>query len=101
MTVPELPAFDARSFTKRLHERVLKADGGAYPVFDPASPTGLPVFVDALRKQQDVVERHDVQLGDHKAHLDSLDAREAAHHQAQAARLTALEEAVAQSPFPA
>lgn len=110
--VPELPPFDARSFTKRLHEKVrqtfgyVEVNGVRYPVkneslpygvFDPVSSVGFEEFVAALRGQQDVVERHEVQLTDQKDHIDRVDSREAAHHAAQDARLDSLE--AAHRPF--
>lgn len=73
--VPELPAFDAKAFTSRLHERVLKPDGSRYSVFDPAGANSLVPFVQGLRTQQDNVERHDVQLGDQKTDIDEHSAR--------------------------
>lgn len=117
LSVPELPPFDARSFTQRLHERVLKGEGfvevpdatgavkrysvqntsGRYVSFDPAAATSFDKFVIGLRGQQDVVERLDVQASDQKEHLDRLDVRESAHHAAQDARLDALE--AAHRPF--
>lgn len=101
MTVPELPLFDSKTFTRRLYERVLTpVTGKKYAVFNPDSPVGFPVFVDGLRNQQDIVKNHDVQLVDQKNHLDQLDERESTHHQAQHVRLAALEEAVQNPPFP-
>ena len=118
--VPELPPFDARTFTTRLHERVLKGEGyvevpdatgavkrypvvntsGRYAAFDPAGPAAFDDFVIGLRGQQDVLERHEVQLNGAdglKEHIDRLDARERAHHAGQDARLDALE--AAHRPF--
>jgi hypothetical protein len=115
MAVPELPLFDARSFTKRLFERVrqgfgyVEIDGVRYPVkneaqpyavFDPDGAQSFNKFVTALRQQQDNVERLDAALLGNdgmKEHLDRLDSREAAHHAAQDGRLDALE--AAHRPF--
>ena len=47
-----------------------------------------------------VIGANAVYLDEVKLHLDGLDAREAQHHAAQAQRLAALEEAVANPPFP-
>lgn len=78
MSVPRLPAFDAKVFAQRLYERVRRPNGDPYAVFDPADdsghPIGFPRFVEGLRTQRDVVAAHDVQLQDHKRDLDSLAA---------------------------
>jgi hypothetical protein len=76
-------------------------------VFDPTDDNGQPInfprFVNWTKTLRDHTEA--LRLGVFgpdgiKAHLDGLDAREAQHHAAQAQRLTALEEAVANPPFP-
>ena len=105
--VPKPPAFDSKTFSQRLHERVLSAAGKPYSVFDPAddngSPINFPRFTNWVRELRDHVEALRVSVhgsGGIKSHLDSLDVREASHHAAQAQRLTALEEAVQNPPFP-
>lgn len=96
MSVPELPAFDAKSFAKRLYEGIRKPNGDPYPVLAPEGPTSFPAFVNGLRIQQDNLKRHDVQLADHKEHLD----RNTEKHESFERRISALE-AAPNVPFPA
>lgn len=96
MSVPELPAFDAKSFTRRLYEAIRKPDGSAYPALAPEGPTSFPTFVNGLRLQQDNLERHDVQLADHKGDLD-LHSEKLASLERRVAELEALPTA---RPFP-
>lgn len=105
--VPKPPAFDAKTFSQRLHERVLSVAAKPYAVFDPADDNGQPInfprFTNWVKDMRNHVEalRVSVHGSDGiKPHLDALDAREAQHHAAQAQRLTALEEAVGNPPFP-
>lgn len=105
--VPKPPAFDAKTFSQRLHERVLTTAGKAYAVFDPVDDNGQPInfprFVNWTKTLRDHLEA--LRLGVFgpdgiKNHLDGLDDREAQHHAAQKAEITALKEAVANPPFP-
>ena len=96
MTVPELPAFDAKSFASRLWERVLTPSGSRYPIFQPEGPTSFPTFINGLRLQQDNLERHDVQLGDHKEDLD----RHSEDIASLKRRVAELEALPAARPFP-
>lgn len=105
--VPKPPAFDSKTFSQRLHERVLTATGKPYSVFNPADVNGQPInfprFVNWVKEMRDHVEALRVSVHGTdgiKPHLDRLDDRETAHHTAQAQRLSALEEAVANPPFP-
>lgn len=96
LPVPKLPAFDAKSFAKRLYEGVRKPNGDPFSVFSPEGPTSFPAFVNGLRVQRDNLERHDIQLADHKRHLDTLTQKQASIER----RVQALEDAP-DSPFPA
>lgn len=105
--VPKPPAFDSKSFSQRLYERVLTAAGKPYAVFDPVDINGIPInfpgFTNWVKEMRDHVEALRVSVHGTdgiKEHLDRLDDRETQHHVAQAQRLTALEEAVANPPFP-
>jgi hypothetical protein len=89
MSVPELPAFDAKAFASRLWERVTTEDGRRYPIFAPQGPKSFPSFIQGLRVQQDNLKRHDVQLGDHKEDLD-LHSEEIASLKRRVAELEAL-----------
>jgi hypothetical protein len=99
MTVPKPPPYDANA-ANNAWRSIKKADGSSYAVF---LNTAYPDFIKWVRSQRDHLEA--LRLGVFgtdgvKAHLDALDDREATHHQAQAARLTALEDAIANPPFP-
>lgn len=104
MSVPRLPAFDAKSFSQRLYERVRKESGGAYSIFDPLDDSGKPLnfprFVQGLRGLRDNVATHDVQLKDQKSDIDSLRAMADRRLDAAEGRLAALE-AQQNDPFPA
>lgn len=99
MAVPRLPAFDAKTFSERLHERVVSSVGRRYVVFDPIDDNGnligFPRFIEALRGQRDIVARHEVQLTDQKRDLDRL----AVELDSAEERIAALE-AQQPAPFP-
>lgn len=91
MTVPKLPAFDAKGFSARLKEAIPKRpDGTAIAVWD-----SLPPFVAGLRTLRNNVATHDVQLTDHKIDIDTHSAAIASLK----TRVKALEDAPP-SPFP-
>lgn len=92
MTVPKLPAFDAKAANNGW-KTLRKPDGSEYSVYGSDS---FVSFVQGLREQRDVVARHDVQLADHKRDLD----RNTARLDALAQRVTALEDSPS-VPFPA
>lgn len=99
MSVPKLPPFDAKTFARRLYERVRRPDGSAYLAFGEDQ---FPRFIDGLRGQRDVVGSHDVQLADHKSDIDVLresQAKQFIESQKLAARVGVLE--AARPPFPA
>lgn len=97
--VPKPPPW-AASAALSAWRQIKKADGSSYVVFNNNSYVD---FVNWVRGQRDHLEA--LRIGVFgpqgvKEHLDALDDREATHHAAQAARLTALEDAVANPPFP-
>jgi hypothetical protein len=92
------PVFDEGTFAKRLYERVLTATTQQpYAVF---KPDFFPKWARWLSGKgeydgvglRDCVNSNALYLDAVKDHLDRLDDREAAHHQAQSQRLSALEE---------
>lgn len=92
------PTFDENTFAKRLYERVLTATTGQpYAVF---KPDYFPKWARWLAGKgeydgigiRDVVNTNALFLDAVKEHVDRLDEREQQHHQAQAQRLSALEE---------
>lgn len=98
--LPNLPAHPAKDFTTRLHERVLSPTGSAYAAFDPTKPTSYLAFINALRKDHDALDETRVYANDTNKHVVAVDAREAAHHAAQDARLDAIEARLDEIPFP-
>ena len=97
--VPKPPPWAARD-ANNAWRQIKKADGSSYAVFNNDAYLN---FVNWVRGQRDHLEALRVGVfgsGGVKEHLDTLDDREAQHHAAQAARLTALEDAVANPPFP-
>src|SRR6187431_934302 len=97
------PAFDAKSFSQRLHERVLSATGKPYAVFDPEDDSGkligFPRFIAWVRGLRDTVNANAVYLDDVAGGLGSHIATDNARHSALAGRVAALEEAQQFSPF--
>ena len=97
--VPKPPAWAAKA-ANTAWQQIKKSDGTPYAVFAGSSYVD---FITWVRGQRDHLEALRVGVfgsGGVKEHLDTLDDREAQHHAAQAARLTALEDAVANPPFP-
>lgn len=103
MSVPRLPAFDAKAFSQRLYDRVRNATGGPYAVFDPVDDAGKPInfprFVEGLRGLRDNVNTHDIQLRDQKLDIDALRVSTDKRLDSAESRLAALEAQQA-DPFP-
>lgn len=89
----------AKDFTTRLHQNVTRPDGAPYVVFDPSRPAAYPAMVGDLRRSVDALNETRIYASDTKEHLDRLDAREAGHHQAQAAAIAELREELGNRPF--
>ena len=99
------PAFDASTHEKVLYDEIRKADGSGYQVFLDKALAKWKRWVSGENEYdgtglRDVVLSNATYLDQVKAGVDALDDREATHHAAQAQRLTALEDAVANPPFP-
>lgn len=102
ITEEQKPTFDAAVYSDRLQE-TRQAPGGLPPVqvFDKTKPASIvPLAQYTKGKLTDTVNALSEFTAVLKVDLDKLDEREAQHHAAQAARLTALEAAVANPPFP-
>jgi hypothetical protein len=93
--IPKPTPFDAATFQKALDENIRRPDGNPYAVFSQFRDWKI-----SIEKWYESLKSHNVQLGDHKKHLDQLDAREASHHASQNTRIAALEAAVVNPPFP-
>ena len=100
------PTFDESTFAKRLYERVLTATTQQpYAVFKPEYFPKWARWIAGKGEYdgsglRDVVNINAIFLNSVKEHLDRVDDREAAHHAAQSARITALEAAATTDPFP-
>lgn len=101
---PDRPAFDSKTFTGRLYDRVLSATGKPYTIFRGVSASGDAInflawsrWIDRLK---DTIKANAQYLDDVKADLDDHRAVDLNRHQALDARVTALEEAQSTVPFP-
>lgn len=101
---PRAPAFDAKTFSRRLYERVTQANGSPYAVFDyendAGDPIGFPRFKTWIERLRDSVNANAVYLDAVKEDIDTHKAADLARHQSLDARVTALEEAQSTVPFP-
>ena len=99
------PAFDSKTFVKRLREITAKVGLGPWTVFNDDQ---LPVFHRWLRSEnefdgtglRDVVNANAYALDDVKEDLDGHKAVDNARHTALALRVTALEGQSTNTPFP-
>lgn len=101
---PRPPAFDAKTFSQRLHERVTTEGGARYAVFDPVDdktgqPINFPRWVNWLRNLRDAVQANAIYLDDVKEDLDAHKAADNTRHAALNDRVAALEAQQA-APFP-
>lgn len=97
--VPKAPPWAAKD-ANNAWRQIKKADGSSYAVFNNTAYVNFIVWVRSLRDHIEALRLGVFGADGVKQHLDALDDREAAHHAAQAARLTAVEDAVANAPFP-
>lgn len=102
---PRPPAFDSKTFSQRLYERVLSAVGKPYAVFDPADDAGEPLNLPRWKRWVDEnlygsLKANAVYLDEVKADLDQHVGIDAERHKDLNARVTALEEAQSIIPFP-
>lgn len=115
------PAFDASTAWSVLRDELRKGDahvvvdgvkhlvvdeGDEYQVFQDKAFPRWKRWVDGTAEYdgsglRDTVDANAQYLDAVKNDVDALNDREAAHHAAQAARLTALEAAIQNPPFPA
>lgn len=102
---PRAPAFDGKTFTQRLYERVLSLTGKPYSVFDPTSDDGAAINFPRWKKWIDEnlygsVKANAVYLDAVKDDLDVHKTADLARHYKLDARVTALEEGQSNVPFP-
>lgn len=98
------PAFDAKTFSDRLHERVLTTAGKPYSIFRTlaadGSLIGFPRYINWVRSLRDAVNANAIYLDEVKSDLDRHKATDNARHAVIEERLSALE-ASGGRPFPA
>lgn len=98
------PGFDARAANNAWLARVRKDDGTPYAVFEGGGFHDLNRWMLGIGEYDgkglfDAVKTNAGEQNQIKNDLDALDERERQHHQAQSARIAALE-AAANNPFP-
>lgn len=95
------PAFDDKTFSQRLWERVRTLTGGQYSVFKPLNDGGekinFPRFIDWVRNLRNVVNTNAVMLDDVKDDVDDLRKTSTVKLSNHESRLDALE--AAKPPF--
>lgn len=102
---PRAPAFDGKTFSQRLYDRVLSALNKPYAIFDPVDDSGNPINFLRWKRWIDEnlygsIKANALYLDAVKEGLDSHEEIDRARHQSLDARVTALEEAQSTVPFP-